>query len=133
MMETYALVVVTVCWDKTEDVKERMIIRALKDFMGMGSRGWCACGGYAERGKCHTHTVAIDRSLGSLACLPPPEAFPSLLRLSPPSKRGCRQKRHLLKKRKSFWVAPVITSRLVSSVRSLQYHFSLSIYPFVTP
>ena len=37
-METYALVVVTSCWDKTEDVKERMTTRALKDFMGKGSR-----------------------------------------------------------------------------------------------
>ena len=31
--ETYALVVVTGCWDKTEVVKERMTIRALKGFM----------------------------------------------------------------------------------------------------
>ena len=37
--KTYALVVV-VC-DKTEVVKERMIIRALRDFMGTKSRGGC--------------------------------------------------------------------------------------------
>jgi hypothetical protein len=69
--------------------------------------------------KCHT---TIDRSL---PCFPPPEAFPSLLRLLPPSKRGCRQKRHLFKKRKSFWVALAITSRLVSLVRFFLALFAL--------
>lgn len=72
--------------------------------------------------KCRT---TIDRCLCSLPCVPPPEPFPSLLRLLHPSKRGCRQKRYLLKKRKSFWVALVITSRLVSSVRSFLALFTL--------
>jgi hypothetical protein len=49
---------------------------------------------------------------------PPLDPFLSLLHLSHPSKRGCRQKRHLLRRRNLSLVVLVTTSRLVSSVRS---------------